>query len=817
MSNNSLFGTRVAEPRLRQTALQPAGIPGSTYVRPQEYEAGTNLNALASALGGLNTALSGFAARQKQKAEDPNDEDNRLWIARRQQMTMEELQSEATNGTADGIRARQDALDALLGERANADFRNRWTGFYNTEFDKTGGDMQAEYDRMRQEYAGQLPSEISRGNFYRLTGPHFEQWQAEDTKAKVGFVKDQIGTTVVQSFRTANEDMQAAGKSAQERADAIFAMSASNRTFLEMSGQEQNDTIFALATEYALKGDEELVGLLLRGTRKGADGAALPSLSSIPRYSTDTIKLIEQAQSVREANAKETGYHTFVAVADLVRDGKFTDAEARKHRGTGLYSDGELSGLVGQSTNNRLSAENRFLKEQAERQARLASEQAETGLLASAFMETTHMNGTRRIEDKEIVSFDGKSTRTITRQQQIDGAVSIFEDAMASQERVWVEQQGMDAVEAARRTRQQKLMWYSQNGIENREWSDILNGIAPRVTVEVLLERGDVSKQIGQQAELYRELMAANPAYLSTMLTDGKSKAFLETYALAVENRRMPKEDALHFAATQVAQPEHIKVQSLLTPSETDRLVSGVLRDLGYDERATNVATVRQRVIEMSLNNFTEREIKDRLRTEIDDTSIEIHGMLVQDHRDLPKDFPGLIEAELQAAFEVFGPRYGITDVNDLYVIPVSGQSKWQIASKSLGGMPIGTSYVTPQSLDVRRQRINRDHDALVLQQLQASEAERAAYQARYDASIADMEGMVDKYRRGTGKLSPAIADYLQGVLDDRLERDRILREMTPEKVQEEIDRVRTKTDEFDLNGYGVGLGAWSPVTAPPM
>lgn len=263
---NSLFGTGIAPAQIRQTILQPAGIPGSTFVRPQQYAAGTNLTALASALGGLNTALQGYAAKQEQKAEDPNELGNREWIARRQQMTLDELKAEAAAGTPDGIRARQDALDALLAERANAEFRTQWVTVYNTEFDKTGGDMNATFEQLRSEFAGQLPSEISRGNFYRLTGPYFEQWQAEDTKTKVGYVKDQIATTVVQSFRTANDDMAAAGKSPQERAAAIFQMSASNRTFLEMSGQEQNDTLFALATEYALKGDEELVKELLQGT-----------------------------------------------------------------------------------------------------------------------------------------------------------------------------------------------------------------------------------------------------------------------------------------------------------------------------------------------------------------------------------------------------------------------------------------------------------------------------------------------------------------------------------------------------------------------
>lgn len=85
---DGLFGTNTPRPQLQQTALRPAGIPGSTYVRPQQYEAGSNLNALANALGGLNSSLQAFAARREQKANDPNGDANRLFSAKVAQMSL---------------------------------------------------------------------------------------------------------------------------------------------------------------------------------------------------------------------------------------------------------------------------------------------------------------------------------------------------------------------------------------------------------------------------------------------------------------------------------------------------------------------------------------------------------------------------------------------------------------------------------------------------------------------------------------------------------------------------------------------------------
>lgn len=704
----------------------------------------------------------------------------------------------------------------MLAERQNASFRDGWLTFYNTEFDQMGGNMAAEYERMRSEFASHLPDEISRGNFYRLTQPHFEQWQNQDTTTKVGFVSDQIDTTVIQSFRTANDDLKGQGVSAKDRAAAIFTMSAGNRTFLEMDGKRQNDTLFQMASIAALEGDEELVKELLRGTRVGADGAPLPALSSIASYATDSIKLLEQAGGVHDQKAQENGFPTYNEVYGLVRDGKLTEQVAATYRGTGIFDDGRLSSLVQQSTENRIAAEVRFQNEEAARVARANSQNAETGLTFDAFMELSNQNGTRRIVDQSIVSVDGKGTRIVTRAEQIKAATTMYEEAMTSQEGIW-RQQGMAPEEISRQTAMQKLIWYSQNQIPNKEWEDIFNGIASRGTPELLLEGGEASAQIIEQAELYRQLNAANPAYVSTLLTDSKSRDFLDNYTRALEDRNMPEADAARYAATQVAAPGHIKVQSLLTPDVTDDIVRRTLRDLGFDERATNEGAVRQRIIDMSLNNATEGEIRDRIKTEIEDTSVEINGMLVQDHRDLPKDFPALVDMELATAFETFGQSYGLPDASDLYVVPISGQTKWEIRSKYLGGLPIGAPPITPQSLNVRRNEVQLERDTLVLQMIQAKDSERAAYQARMDAEIADMEAQIAKFRNRTGKFSNSIADYLQGVLNDRLTRDKMFLNATPEVIEQKRQELGIQLNTQALEGSGVGLGSWSPATVPPL
>lgn len=238
-----------------------------------------------------------------------------------------------------------------------------------------------------------------------------------------------------------------------------------------------------------------------------------------------------------------------------------------------------------------------------------------------------------------------------------------------------------------------------------------------------------------------------------------------------------------------MAKPETERVKTMLTASETDDLAKKTLRDMGIDERSTNYLSVATRITDMSLSGFTKKEIEQKVRKDIEDTSVSVHGMLVTDHRDLPDDFPELMELELQAAYEVFGKAYGLESADDLYVVPVSGQSKWQVVSKSLGGMPIGTSYVTPQSLAVQRDKKNREHDAAVISLAKAKDDERAAAQQTYDQRIQFERDQIAKYRGRSGFAYQKIADYLEGVLNDRLARDKQLREMTPESVQAELDR----------------------------
>ncbi|NSY61072.1 hypothetical protein [Agrobacterium tumefaciens] len=803
-----LFGTNAQPAPISQSRIQPTGMPGSTFVRPQQREAGGNANALATALGSLNSALQNYSAVSQAVEEDPQSRANKEWIAKRQQMSLDDLKNEVVNNTPNGNRIQQDALEAMLGERANNDFRPAWQEFYNTEFDRTNGNAAEEYERMRQEFAAGLPSDVARGNFYRLTNDHFGAWMQKDTEEKVAYAKQELNTTVVEGFKNSIDDARSIhGKTAAEAAQAVFDKSAANKTFIGLSGQEQNDSILQTAQAYALNGDEEMARALLTTPRNG-----VPALASIPAYADKAFSLIEQAGNIRDRETRKNGYDNFVKVDDMVRKGSFTDAEAQKFKGTGLFTDEQLSSQVAASKNNLIQIQNKAAAEQAKRTLRETSERQEDSAVAQAFNAMEHLGGINRLKDIQIVSPTGEGTKTLTRQQQIDRVIEMKEQGWNDAQEKLVNE-GTDPAQARAQINRVRLDWYAGNRVDNRAWINTLNGIAGRASMDTLLQKGEVTEYLKDSAKLYRDLKASNPAYLSTFLSDAKSKEFLEAYDNAVSNRRMPENEALLFASHVTSQPENLKAKSRMSYDNADKLADKTLRDLGLDARSWNRQPILNRISSMSANGATEREVKDALEADLLDTAVPINGVLVPDHRDLPEDFPDLMQLELSKRFPEIAKQYGIADESDLFIFPDGSESRWYIGSKSLGGMPVNVADpITPRTLDAHREERRAEQEERVRKLARARDAERAELKRQYDSEISEERKRIDFWRNASTKrqglrktLAEGVADKLQNNLDERLARDAERISYTPaERGEKRNQKLRKQADE---NARNLGFG----------
>jgi hypothetical protein len=587
----------------------------------------------------------------------------------------------------------------------------------------------------------------------------------------------------------------------------VFAKSAANKTFIGLSGQEQNDSIFQTAQAYALAGDEDMARALLTTPRNG-----VPALSSIPAYADKAFSLIEQAGNTRDREVRKAGYDNFVKVDDMVRKGSFTDAEAQKFKGTGVFTDEQLSSQVAASKSNLIQIQNKAAAEQAKRSLRETSEKQEDGTVAQAFNAMEHLGGINKLKDVEIVSPTGEGTKTLSRQQQIDRVVEMKEQGWNDAQEKLVNE-GTDPAQARAQINRLRLDWYAGNKVDNRAWINTLNGIAGRASMDTLFQKGEVTEYLKDSAKLYRDLKASNPAYLSTFLSDAKSKEFLEAYDNAMSNRRMPEGDALLFAAHSTAQPEHMKAKSMIPFADADRLADRTLRDLGLDARSWNRQPILNRIASMSANGATEREVKDALEADLLDTAVPINGVLVPDHRDLPDDFPDLMQLELTKRFPEIAKQYGINDQNDLFIFPDGAEGRWYIGSKSHGGMPVNVADpITPRTLEAHRAERRDEQEQQVRKLAQARDAERVELKKQYDAAITEERQRIAFWqnasanRRGLRKtLAEGVAEKLQSNLDERLARDAERIKFTPaERADKRNEKLRKQAED---NARKLGFG----------
>lgn len=793
-----LFGTRTQVAPIKQTAIQPAGIPGSTFVRPVQREVGGNARALAEALGGLNTALQGYAAVTQAQADDPNARANKEQVARLQQMNREQLAAEIASGSLDGQRVQRDAAELLLAERANDDLRSRWANFYNTEFDRSTGDAAAEFERIRQEVAEGLPSEVSRGHLYRLSADFSRSWMEKDQEEKIANVKSEIATTVVGSFRATIDDaIGINGKTAQEAAKMVFEKSAANRVFLGMSGSEQNDTIFAIAEEYALKGRADIARELLAADRVGADGRKVPSLMSTREYGTKALRLIQQAEGKAEQDFLDKDLNSRLGIEEKVRNGEFTkkDAEALK----GQVPESYLTRQVLQSEDNRARIFAKAGTERDRAELRRYSKEQENEVYAKAATVLDRMGGVTRLRDKEVPSETGEGTRTITAKMQLDADISRREAAWDNEVEQMVSS-GVDRDQAVAAVDAKRLDWYAGQRVKNETWDNLLNGFAGRAAADTALQGGETSKYLVQNAELYRRLKAGNSSYLRTFLTDKDSLAMLDHYDRLVTRNRMPPEEALRSAAGWNSKKpwERVSDRALSAKQETD-LVDDLMDDLELDGRSSDREYITSEVRWMAENeNMTLDAIKQELPKRLNDSTVVINGALVADHRDLPDDFPPLMEQALAEMRPMMIQR-GRTDESneqDLYVRPVSGQSKWEVVSKKWGGTGF---FILPKDLSVLRDKKAREQEA-VAEKLRNSKAEeREQAMSEYRASIeADRQNVLrweKRAERSPTKMNKWVATRLRENLNERITNDLTVTERA-EAARAKFEKQRSESRE---------------------
>ena len=779
-----LFNTRQPDPELPQRALRPAPLPSVVTVRAPEdasaQSAAKNLDALARALGMLNNSVNEYANVNEHLRQDPQSKANKEWIAKRSQYSFDELKKEAESNSADGIRIREDAITALLGEKAYSQFRSDWAQYYANEFDHQNGDMNADYEEKRKEFAETLPDEISRGRFYQLTQNHLAAWQQENTKEKIEEAQENVQTAVLDAFRNTIADGKNEGKSAEEISKQLFEASAANRSFLRFTGQQQNATMFQIAQEAAQNGDLELVKAIVEAPRVGAKGEKIPPLKNIAAFASKSLKLIEAAQSSKLSKNSEENTRAYMALDDKVASGELSEEDAVQAQKSGLWTSQQAAAHRQQSLNNLARIEASAKKQQQVFEAKNVHLRAQDELVTSTLSSLDKVSGATYIGDAEIPNEKGTGTVTISREKRIKMAVDAKEQQFNDYTQRLIDN-GIDPEDAKKEGDKVRIAWYSNNNIENKAWSDIFNGAASRMTVENLTKNESITKVLTQQLETYHSLKSQNPAYLDRFITDKKSKEFLNYFDNAVNYGQLPVHDAAIAAANWVAKDDLEKSSSILKSDKVDKLTRKVLSAADLDkDTSLNVSLVKNLVTEQSRLGVPESRIEDIVSNQIKNDTVQINGVLVKKTKELPDDFAPLMLKSLDEISSKISPAKGSITPDDMIVLPSPNEGMWTVHEKS---NPLRVlAIITPENLqNIRkkdlqeREEILKEKASLLTEDSDYIKSQLPALEARRAKYVAGEQAMIKRLRsqsKEAGDYYSQHADTIENNLNDWIAKD---------------------------------------------
>lgn len=699
---NGLFGTGIQTQNIRQTPLAPTGLPGSTYVRPEQREVGGNLRALAESLGNLNTALQGYGQRQEQEKKDPNSEANRAFLDSIPGKSYKELEAIDPEGLN---RVQSDALSDLLGNKGAADFRQLLTEEYNTEFDQSGGNFNEWAEKRRQEYAANLPEGPARAAFFRKTEEWNQRFGEEDLKRKIGVAMSERDTAVVDTFRMSVEDGLAKGRDPKALAADILTASGENKIFLAMDGRAQNETIFRLAQEYALKGETGIVEGLLNGKRGDA-----PSIAQSAEYATKAITLMEQTRTVLDGKRNEASTSSRIAIDAKIADGTLTAKFLEEQPDNEWMTPAYKAQAVQSAAGVRAAAQAKLAKDTAERSTVFQSEQEESQLMGGAYSQMERLGGASALRDQTITGRDGKP-KVITAKVQEERTVTRKLADFAQLEQS-LTAQGGDPAAVKDQVMKAKLSWFAGNGIMNPEWDRSLNSVSVMASVGRILEKGETSTQLAGYADLYRTIEAANPGYASKLVTDEKSREFFETYSDAVLDGA-DKEEAMLLGARTVGMTPSQRAAASVTNVEARDLAEVILDDLsdGYDMSPDVIGTVQRKVLAYTGRGMPKEKAVEKVKADMANKVRVINGVPLVDHRDLPQDFEPLVDRILIDTFKRSGAAEGVMSAEDYYLSPVEGESRWVIVRKVDGLPAAGNLSVTPKDLNRYREIVRKEEE----------------------------------------------------------------------------------------------------------
>lgn len=564
--------------------IQPAGLPGSTYVRPAEVDSGaSNLRAVAEALGSLSSNLSNFAQSQKAKeaaavreqaaleSQARADQKEALRDSREQAKDARDaarFQDEQDKATADDLPYESMGLPELqkliedndrpggnsfaskkasvvFGKRYGKEFLDTTLRQAYENYDPSSGKTVSQHllEETNKYLDENFPMEdrrnwYVRGGFSSIIDPaisSFEKQEADFTKTK-GKVMVEEGAAVeasqiVQDGMTKGLPKQAVAAQFLSQWGSLRAEAQGSRANPEFYGADVHTQFKAQVEALAAAGEYELVNEIVT--------QAAPGLAAPLEKGPDGSWALKQKATAKENLFKKQRDQNWSMMSDyevLADQGQLGDPLVQAGVQSGAIKPEEAERLRTKNRLQRMSIDNaardKMVKTEAEA-AHNAAVDTEVNRTLAAMMTTG--GGGLLLEDKTVPSKDGLGTAALSSTQLKDRVVAAWQEQHTSEvERVRMER-GDEA--AAQYDVDKSIEFFRKNGdIENPRWKSLFAGAGAAVSLQALANAGkdgNIPANLKQAASVYARLSDVAPGLAWDYVKDEKTRVILESVRIA--------------------------------------------------------------------------------------------------------------------------------------------------------------------------------------------------------------------------------------------------------------------------------------------
>jgi len=582
--NQRLRKGRVQTPGFKAVqAIQPAGLPGSTYVRPVERrDAGRDLYAIAEAFGGLSSSLSQLndsriraakaaeveargearairadqreadtaareTARDAKAAATMADEQNKKIAGQMpwETFTLPQLQQVITqNDTPNGNPFALEMAATVMGKKAGVDFSNTLTDIY-ADYDPSSGQT------VRQYLEGKSLEWLNE-NYNDLTSPQNRlarqgAWSVIDTHIKtledkeVGFQKNQKKEVYQQGLDAEAGNIIVDGKNKNIAPRTIAAEfltswstfrkeSTGDRANPEFIGVDANTPFKNAVQGVAESGDVELTLELLNTQVPGMRASLLKD----PEHQKWAEETKAKAIAVSTEKVRNDAYASRANMQFLASKGELNDQIIKASVDSGVIKPAEAEDLMVKS---RVAKSQAIAKAQAEAEktkAEAASLTARDAITAGNLEIATTGGGLSGIQERTIPAKDGSGTTTVSVKDQLDDTTAAWEKQHSLKVEEVRASQGPEA--AAEYDINSKIDFYGSNyQLENKQWKALFDNVAAGTSLQRWIGSGgkDVPPDVKLAFETYHKLAEKDPSIAAAYAKDEKTRTILEAYHIA--------------------------------------------------------------------------------------------------------------------------------------------------------------------------------------------------------------------------------------------------------------------------------------------